>query len=466
MFYAKLFSNEYMVKPSRRLGELPTNREAYTAFILLAWPAMLESLFVCMASFIDNMMVAGASKTAIAAVGLTTQPRMLFYIPFFAIVGAVTAIVSRRYGEKNLEGANRCLAQATSIAALIALLTLIVAFTIAEKLLLFAGAQPDTLPEALVYFKITIVGLMFTAFSNIINAAQRGTGRTRITMRSSVTGNLLNIVLNYYLIGGVWIFPRLGVKGAAIATLIGNFTQFVISFCSLLLKSSDLHFCPRFLFAYEKTTLHAMLRVGSGAGAEQLLMRVGMFLFAKVVAELGTEAMTTHQICMNIINLSFACGDGLAAASAAMVGQNLGRKRPDLSLMYGKIAQRIAWIFSGMLFLLFSLGGRWLMQLFSQDETIIQTGVRVLIVVAFVSLTQSSQVVFTGSLRGAGDTAYNAVVSFFSIDIMRPLVAYFLCHVLGIGVLGAWFALMLDQYVRFTCMTVHFYKGKWMKIKL
>ena len=466
MIYERLFSNEYMVKPANRRGELPTNRAAYSAFIGLAWPAMLESLFVCMASFIDNMMVSGASKTAIAAVGLTTQPRMLFYILFFAVVGAVIAIVSRRYGEKNIDGANRCLAQALSIAAGLAVFTILIAFSFAKHLLLFAGAQEDTLPEALVYFKITTAGMMFTAFSNIINAAQRGTGRTRITMRSTISGNLLNIVLNYFLIGGVWIFPRLGVRGAAIATLIGNFTQFSISFCSLFLKSSDLRFCPKYLFSYEKSTIQAMLRVGSGAGAEQLLMRAGMFMFAKVVAELGTDAMTTHQICMNIINLSFACGDGLAAASAAMVGQNLGRGRPDLSLMYGKIAQRIAWIFSGMLFFFFAFGGRWLMQLFTKEENIIQSGIQVLLVVAFVSLTQSSQVVFTGSLRGAGDTAFNAVVSFFSIDILRPLLAYFLCHVLKIGVIGAWYALMLDQYIRFACMTLHFYSGKWMKIKL
>ena len=80
---SKIFSTESMVKPAERLGELPCNREAYTSFVKLAWPAMIESLFVAMAGFIDTMMVSRASKTAVAAVGVTTQPRMLFYMLSF-----------------------------------------------------------------------------------------------------------------------------------------------------------------------------------------------------------------------------------------------------------------------------------------------------------------------------------------------------------------------------------------------
>ena len=169
---------------------------------------------------------------------------------------------------------------------------------------------------------------------------------------------------------------------------------------------------------------------------------------------------------MNIITLSFACGDGLGAAAAAMVGQNLGRGRADISLLYGKVAQRIAWGFSAALFVLFCTCGRIFMGWFSDSPTVISEGILILYVVAFVSLAQVSQVIFTGSLRGAGDTRYNAVVSFFSIDLIRPAFAYLLCHVLQIGVIGAWFALAFDQYLRFILVTVHFYRGKWMKIKL
>ena len=300
----------------------------------------------------------------------------------------------------------------------------------------------------------------------MLNAAQRGTGRTKITMRSTLIGNSINVVFNWLLINGIWFFPRLGVKGAAIATLMGQVCSLIVSLASYFGKNSYLRLKPSYFFKFEKETMHALGHVASGAGVENLLMRVGMFMFAKVVADLGTAEMTTHQICMNIINLSFACGDGLGVAASAVVGQNLGRGRPDVSLMYGKVAQRIAWIFSAFLFAVFSIGGETLMKLFSDDPEIISEGVNILWVVAFVSLSQVSQIIFTGSLRGAGDTKYNAVVSLISIVIIRPTLAYVLCHVFHVGVIGAWFALMLDQYTRFVCVTVHFYRGKWMSIKL
>ncbi len=455
-----------MVKPSERLGELPSNKDAYSSFVKIAWPAMIESLFVAFTSFIDGIMVSRASDTAVAAVGVTTQPRLVFYILFFAISASTVAVVSRRFGEKRKEAASRCAAQNLSISVLVAIIEGIVAFFVARPLLFFAGAQADTIVEATTYFKISIIGMFFYSFSCVLNAAQRGTGRTKITMRSSLTGNVLNVILNFFLINGIWIFPRLGVKGAAIATLCGNICSFLISLISYFGKSSYLKLRLPYFFNFEKETLNALLHVGGGAGVEQLFMRAGMFMFAKVVGDLGTEAMTTHQICMNIINLSFACGDGLGAAAAAMVGQNLGRGRWDISLMYGKVAQRIAWGFSTLLFALFTLGGDFLMKLFSTDPAVIAEGKNILIVVAFVSLSHSSQIIFTGSLRGAGDTRFNAVVSFFSLDIVRPLLAFLLCHVFKVGVIGAWFALLLDQYTRFVCVTVHFYKGKWRNIKL
>ena len=466
MFFKKIFSTEYMVKPNERLGDIPKNSVAYMSFVKLAWPAMIESLFVAMAGFIDTLMVSRASDTAVAAVGLTTQPRMLFYMLFFAINAATVAIVSRRFGEQRKEDACRCAAQTFSVSVIVAVVEGMLAFAFAKPLLLFAGAQNDTLPEAMTYFKISIIGLFFYSFSCVLNAAQRGTGKTKITMRSSMIGNVINIILNYFLINGIWMFPQMGVKGAAIATLCGNICSFLISLLSYFGKSSYLKLRPSYFFKFEKDTINALLHVGSGAGVEQLFMRVGMFIFAKVVADLGTEAMTTHQICMNIINLSFACGDGLSAAAAAMVGQNLGRGRSDISLMYGKVAQRIAWGFSAILFALFALGGEFLMSLFSDDAGVINEGINILFIVALVSLTQTSQLIFTGSLRGAGDTKFNAIVSFFSMDIIRPATAFVLCHIFNIGVIGAWVGLMLDQYIRFVCVTVHFYRGKWRNIKL
>ncbi|MBQ3126155.1 MAG: multidrug transporter [Clostridia bacterium] len=195
-------------------------------------------------------------------------------------------------------------------------------------------------------------------------------------------------------------------------------------------------------------------------------MRIGFFTTAKLVADLGTMAFATHQSCMSIVNLSFTVGDGLGVAASALVGQNLGRRRPDWSTIYGGIAQRIGAVVSIGLMLLFTLGGGMLMRLFTDDPEMIATGRTLLIILAILTPAQITQVIFNGCLRGAGDTRYTAMVSLISVAILRPATTYLLAYPLGFGVVGAWLAMLIDQVTRLICSAIRFMSGKWSKIKV
>jgi Na+-driven multidrug efflux pump len=199
-------------------------------------------------------------------------------------------------------------------------------------------------------------------------------------------------------------------------------------------------------------------------------MRLGFFVVSKMVAELSTVDFATHTICMNITNLSFCFGDGLGVAASALVGQNLGKKRPDLSIIYGKTAQRIGFGIAILLFTLFTFGGNMMINLFMTEEAeatqIIETGIKILVILALISPAQISQVIFSGCVRGAGDTRYAALVSLFTIAVERPVLTYLLCYLFGLGVIGAWFAMLIDQYLRLALMAVRFSGGKWSEIKV
>ena len=195
-------------------------------------------------------------------------------------------------------------------------------------------------------------------------------------------------------------------------------------------------------------------------------MRFGFFTYAKLVAELGTMEFATHQIVMSIITLSFTVGDGLGVAAGSLVGQNLGRKRPDYSLIYGKIGQRLGISISTVMILLFTFGGSFLVGLFTDETDIIRVGTHLLYIVAATAPFQISQVIFRGCLNGAGDTKYMAVVSFISIAVVRPLMAYVLCYAVGWGVYGAWVALFFDQFARFLFAGIRFSGSKWYQKKL
>ena len=199
---------------------------------------------------------------------------------------------------------------------------------------------------------------------------------------------------------------------------------------------------------------------------EQLCMRIGFLAYTKMITNLGTVAFATHQICMNILNMTFSLGDGMGMASSSLVGRNLGAKRSDLSIIYGKTAQRISLIISAFLIFIYVVFGSTLVGLFSNDSSIIALGSQIMLIVAIVCPLQISQVIISGSLRGAGDTHFVARTSFISILIIRPIITFILCYGLGLGLIGAWVALLVDQFIRLILNIVRFSEGKWIYVKI
>lgn len=455
-----------MLKKTKPLGEVPSSKKAYGTFFQVAWPSALESLLVGLVGSIDTMMVGKIGKNAINAVGITNQPKFILLAIIFSLCVGVTAVVARRKGQQDQDGANHTLRVAILLSAGLSLFTSTLGFIFARPLLQFAGAEISYIDDAVTYFRIICVSVVFTALNLTINAAQRGCGKTKISMRTNIAANIVNVIFNYLLINGIWFFPKLGVKGAAIATALGSIVACSISFATLLQKNGYLSLMRKSSWRICNAVIQPIVKVSSSAFIEQVFMRIGFFTYAKIVAGLGEDAYATHLICMNILNLSFCFGDGFSIAASALVGQNLGAKRPDLSSIYGKVGQRIAFLASTFLCLLFIFGRYPLVGLFTEETALIEAGATIMILMACSTHFQTSQVVLNGCLRGAGDSAYVAACSMISITAIRPILTYLLCYPLGFGLAGAWIALIIDQGFRFLAGFTRFSGGKWAKIEL
>ncbi|WP_458862304.1 MATE family efflux transporter [Acidaminobacterium chupaoyuni] len=465
--FERFFSPQIFLKPSDRIGQpLPNASEALRDTFRIAWPSMCESILTSLVSMMDTIMVGGLGSAAIASVGLTNQPRFIVLALFMSLNVGITAVVSRRRGENDRQSANHTLRQSLLLILILSLLLSTLGILFAHPLLKFAGAQADTIDNAVGYFQILMGGTFLNTLMMAINAAQRGVGNTRLSFRTNLVANLVNVFFNYLLIGGNWGFPRLEVRGAAIATVIGYLAGFGLALSSVLRKDQFLHVSFHESFLPDKRNFSSLMNVGASAAIEQVFMRIGFFTFAKIVAGLGTTAFATHQICMNLINLSFSLGDGLAASSASLVGQNLGRKRPDLASAYGNVAQRVGLCLGAVLVTLFIVFRRFLILPFSSEPDIIALGSQIIIIMALMVPGQVSQVIFSNCLRVAGDTKYVAVTSLISITFLRPFAGWLFCTPLGLGLVGAWLGFLLDQYTRLTLNMTRFRRGKWKHIEL
>lgn len=399
------------------------HKDTFQTAVNMAWPAIVESFFIAFAGLVDSLMVSSLGSYAVAAVGLTTQPKLLGLAFFFALNVSISALVARRRGEQRQGAANE-----TLVTALVFIILAAAAFSVgfvafASPIIHLCGSTAETHNGAVTYFRIIMGGMIFNCIQMGINSAQRGAGNTKITMRTNVTSNTINIILNYLLINGHFGFPALGIQGAALATVTGTVVGCVMSILSITKQDGFLNL-GYILKNKIKPTIAAfisLVRVGYSVFFEQVFMRIG---------------------------------------------RSLGAKKPDLAKEYGRTCRLIGAGIAVCLVAIYLFGGRWLYSLFFEEQHIIEIGVSIIHVIIFVVIFQICQVIYMGCLRGAGDTLYTAVASMISVTFIRTIVSYLGGYTLGLGIVGIWFGVLADQMSRFIFATIRFKQGKWVKIKI
>ena len=434
----------------------------------MAWPAMLESFFTAFAGLVDSLMVSSLGSYAVAAVGLTTQPKFLGLSLFIAANVSISALVARRKGEDKREEANRIFATFLIFLVVMAVVMSVLLVVFADPIIRLCGSEELTHDSAVAYFRIVMGGMIFNVIQMGVNSAQRGAGNTRITMRTNLVSNTVNIIFNYLLIEGHFGFPALGIEGAAIATVLGTVVSSIMSICSVWKQQTfvSIPFIFKNKIRPSLDALVSIVKVGYSVFAEQVLMRIGFMLTAIMAADQGTSAMAAHQVGMNIMGLSFSFGDGLQATAVALIGYSLGARQPEQAKAYGRTCRMIGAVISVLLAITYFFGAEWLMRLFFAEQEIVTIGVGIMRIIIFIVILQISQVIYMGCLRGAGDTLYTAIASTISVTIVRTLGSYFFGYVLGMGIIGIWFGVVADQLSRFLFASIRFRQGKWIYIKI
>lgn len=432
----------------------------------ISLPAALETFFVGLIGMADTIMVGRFSDKALAAVSICQQPVMITLAASVGINAGIIAIISRRKGENKQAEANHTMRQAMILGSIIAAIITILALVFARPLLLFAGAKADTIDYAMSYYKIVSLGLIFNYLRLAICSAQRAIGKTKITLITNVAANLINICFNYLLINGHFGFPRLGVNGAAIATDIGNGIAFIIAFISIYKRKGFLSISIKDNWLIDVKEWIHIFSVAAGAFIEQLFMRIGFFIAAKIVNDLGTEQTSINAIISTIMGISFNITDGFAIGASTLVGQSLGEKDKSKAFAYGRMSQIIS-IFTASIMMLTTITLRnQLAFVFTTEKYLVSEAGRLLMYTCIIMLPQSIQWVTNGILRGAGDTRYTARSALISIVFVRPLFAYTLVYIFNFGLIGSWAGMLIDQSLRMILNDVRFENLKWMHIEV
>lgn len=436
--------------------------------IRLAWPAVLESFFISLAGMIDTMMVSSLGTYAVAAVGLTTQPKFITLAVFFSTNVAVSALVARRKGQNDRRNANEVFVTALWFTILACLVLSITSVTLADPIIRLCGSNTDTHAAAVTYFRVIQGGMIFNVLTMVINAAQRGAGNTKIAMTTNIVSSLVNICFNYLLINGNFGFPEWRLFGAAVATVLGTVASFAMSLHSLFKKNSfvSIPFIFKEKIKASKEVLKSIWHLTYNLLIENFAMRVGFMTTAVIAARLGTDAFAAHQVGMNFLSLTFSFGDGMQVAAVALIGRSLGEKKPDKARIFGSMCQRVGLAISIILAIIFFFFGKALFSMFFNEPDILSDGVLISRFIIVIALFQISQVIYGGSLRGAGDVKYCLFASLLSVTIIRTIVTWLLTSVFTLGLTGIWIGVLSDQFSRFVLLRHRFEKGEWTTLRI
>lgn len=443
-----------------------SNDQIIGKVLQIALPSMMESVFIALIMIIDIVMISVVGHQAISAIGVTTQPRFIIMSLIVSLNMGVTVIISRRKGQKDQAGAIRVLKTALIISIFFSIILSLLGFFYAPQLMELAGANQDYLADAIIYFKIIMIGNIFYCISLTITAAMRGAGYTKISMTTNLGANLVNIFFNYLLINGIWIFPKWGVAGDAVATALGNFVALCLACYALTKKDNFLYFFDKHKIKASLKTTKEIIKVAYPALFEQFFFRLGFFLFTKQIYELGTIASTSHQITMNLMHLSFAFGDGLAIAATSLIGQSLGANKSAQAKMYGQVVMRFGRVCAiGLILILVSFRFH-IIAFFTNHPQIVETASWLILFLSFDLFFQISQVITLGILRGAGDLKFVASLIILSVAIIRPGLTFIFAYVLKFGVIGAWLAVTIDQLTRSGISLWRISRDEWMTISI
>ncbi|MGI8510097.1 MAG: MATE family efflux transporter [Gemmatimonadaceae bacterium] len=430
------------------------------SILLLAVPMVLEMVLESVFALTDVFFVGRLGATAVAAVGLTESMLALVYAVAMGLSVGVTAMIARRIGEGNAEGATEIAVQGILVGVAAATVLGIAGVLLAPRLLMLLGATPAVVATGSGFTRVMLGGEVSVILLFIINAVFRGAGDAAIAMRVLWLANALNIVLGPCLIFGLGPFPALGVTGAAVATTIGRSTGVLFALSRLM--RGDGRVSVRLSQFRVKLRVMGRLLTLSASGAFQMIIGTASWIaLVRIISTFGSDAIAGYTIGVRLIVFALLPSFGMSNAAATMVGQALGAGDPAR-------AERAVWraalyntVFLTSMGVIFLVAAAPIISVFTADPVVRAYATDCLRTVAYGFVFYAAGMVLTQAFNGAGDTWTPTVLNFVVFWLFEIPVAYILAKPLRMGPHGVFLAITMSFSALTIVSALVFRLGRW-----
>ncbi len=427
----------------------------------LAIPAALNNLLDTIQLLVDTLMIGRISSEAVAAVGLSGQLIILIYAFLSLFYTGTGALVSRLYGAKDIESANKTIFSTAVVSFFISIPFFILLNRYSSFYFSFMGTSETVsqLGEMYIYFLSFSIPFIFVG--SVLFSGLSAFGDTKTPLYIAIFTNSLNTFLNYCLIFGHCGLPKLEVEGAAISTTISYVIE-VFIYIYLFLKGKDnFKIVPSFSFDLLKRTL----KVGLPASVEKIFSFSSFLIFVKIVALFGTVTLAGYQIGLRIEGLAFMPGFGFATAAMVLMGQFLGAKRVDYAEKSVLETIKIGSIFMGSVGIALVLFSEEISSLFSNDMKTVEEASLYLKIVGISQAPLAFDFILNGALRGAGATKITLIINNISFWFFRIIPAYIVA-IFTKEIFYVYLIMVFETFIKGFLLWIFFKKGVWKEIEV
>ena len=433
---------------------------------ILALPAILEMSLNTMLGVADTLMISRIiGKEGLAAVGFANQIFFTLIFIFSSFNAGATAMIARSYGERNYKRLNKIMGQNLTLNTSIGLVVFFLTFIFAGNILSVYDITPQVKSLGVTYLKIVAYSQLFMFISFAMAASLRGAGDTKTPMYITGSANILNIIGNYVLMTGFWIFPDMGIAGAALSTTISRILA-SIAYIFIVFNIKEKLQLKFENLKLTKEILQPLWNFSYAAGLEQLSMQLAFFLNGIIVSMLTTTSEAAFRILINIESISFMPAIGTSIATATLVGKHLGENRPEESLKTGFTAagMGVIWgLFMGIIFLLFP---EPIIRIFTTETVVVEASLKTLRIAGINQAPLAFMIIMAGALRGTGDTKGVMIITAMRLWLMFVPLTYLFTILLQQGVTGVWYA-EISSFVVFSFVIFKRFKAmEWTEIRM
>ena len=453
------------MQTSKLTGRDLTSGSLHRNIWYLAIPMILETGIQNVSQLLDTYWVGQLGSTALAAVTISITIRWVLNSLSNGLGIGGMAVVARRIGEKNRSAAEHALLQTILLGIVISVVLSLIGFAVARPLLVLLGADAQVLPLGLSYLNITIAGLFVIILVFVINSMLRGAGEAKLAMIVLFLSTGVTVVLEPILVFGLGPFPRLGVAGSALASVLGFGSGLGYQFIILLRGKANIGINLRDL-KVDFPLISRIVRIALPSTTQMVLRSSSRLVIVGIIGAFGTYALAGYGVANRMLLIALIPIFGLANSASTLVGQNLGAQKP-------KRAEHNAWWVSAygvgymaVLALLLFIFAPQIINIFDSTPQVVEIGTQCLRIVAPSLIASALGIVIGRGFDGAGDTVPAMVVNLFTLWGLEITLSYGLAHWVGLGVLGVWWGRAIANLGNGLLLALWFKLGRWKRKKV